>query len=415
MDRRPRDTRRFIVTPNDLAEALRRQGDLKKAFVAERERLEALFTSGREWPLQEFHERFVQHAFTGWLGRRLFWMVCPLRGEPFIGLPTSKVRAFETPTGPVEVDDEAMVRPWHPSTASASEIEELRRYAKSLSLVQPFRQVWRETYRPDDVELSLELYSSRYAGHILRFRQFYTLARKRGWSGGFLSGAWDGGQSGIASRDFQAAGVRASWSVAVLELDDQRIEIELSVTDRVLFLPFGETEPAPLPISEVPKVVFSEAMRDLDLFTSVCTVANDPFWIERFALEPRLREYWEAMAHGGLTDAIAHRREMLISLLQDVSQRERIELAERYLVVRGTLRTYYVDLATANVKMDPPGKWLSFGSKATQLEMRASWASTHLPAMDDDVILARILARASVLANDDQIRDRSLRGQIRDR
>jgi len=195
--------------------------------------------------------------------------------------------------------------------SSTDEIGTLRAFARSLDLVQPFRQVWRETYVPNTAERSMELYSSHYAGHILRFRQFYALARERGWWGGFLSGAWDGGQSGIANRDFRVAGIRASWQLAMLDFDDHRIEIELGVTDRLIFAQIGENEQAPLALSDVPSVVFSEAMRDLDLFTSVCTVANDPFWIEKFAFEPRLGEYWEALAHGEHLDAVHHRRELL--------------------------------------------------------------------------------------------------------
>lgn len=329
-------------------------------------------------------------------------------------MATEAAHRFATPSGLRTIDGEAIVRLWHPAMSSTDEIGTLRAFARSLDLVQPFRQVWRETYVPNTAERSMELYSSHYAGHILRFRQFYALARERGWWGGFLSGAWDGGQSGIANRDFRVAGIRASWQLAMLDFDDHRIEIELGVTDRLIFAQIGENEQAPLALSDVPSVVFSEAMRDLDLFTSVCTVANDPFWIEKFAFEPRLGEYWEALAHGEHLDAVHHRRELLEAMVKDGNLPEQFELADRHLVVRGTLRTYSIDLATGNVRMDPPGKWLSFSGKATNRIDSAASPSAYLPAIDDDEILRRILIRSRLLADDDLITERSLRSQIRD-
>ena len=36
----------------------------------------------------------------------------------------------------------------------------------------------------------------------------------------------------------------------------------------------------PLPLTEVPPLVFTEVMRDVDLFVGVCSVGNDPTWAD---------------------------------------------------------------------------------------------------------------------------------------
>jgi hypothetical protein len=82
--------------------------------------------------------------------------------------------------------------------------------------------------------------------------------------------------------------------------------------------------------------------------------------------------------------------------------------------VRGWLATYHVDLATASVRMEPAGKWLSFDTKLT-----APASTTDLfpwlPATDDHEILSRITLRATILADEERLASRGLLRQIRHR
>jgi hypothetical protein len=90
----------------------------------------------------------------------------------------------------------------------------------------------------------------------------------------------------------------------------------------------------------------------------------------------------------------------------------RFELTERDLIIHGSLASYRIDLATANVRMDPAGKWLSFDTRLTPEDMYRQQI-LGLPAIDDDEILQRILVRAAILADDDQLASRKLLKQIR--
>ena len=183
---------------------------------------------------------------------------------------------------------------------------------------QPVRQAWRETFRPDEFELSTALYSNRYSGHVLRFNQLYSLSRAKGWAGGFLSGAWDGGQAANPSRSFPAYGLRIVWTIADLDWETNRGEVELCVSDRLQFEPSElpvELSPPPVPIADVPPIVFSEAMRDVDFFVTTCTVATDPTWLEKLTGERRLAEYWERVAADGLGTTLQSRQDALTELI----------------------------------------------------------------------------------------------------
>ena len=93
---------------------------------------------------------------------------------------------------------------------------------------------------------------------------------------------------------------------------------------------------------------------------------------------------------------------------------DRFRLTERDLVVHGSLAIYHIDLATASVRMEPAGKWLSFD---TRLTAPASTTDLFpwLPVTDDHEILSHITLRATTLANEEQLASRRLLRQIRHR
>jgi hypothetical protein len=161
-----------------------------------------------------------------------------------------------------------------------------------------------------------------------------------------------------------------------------------------------------------PPRCFSEAMRDLDLVVSVATVANDPQWVENYRGWPAIDQYWEHVTRSGVDQLRAGRRDILDTFYGGLEASRRYRLTDRELIVTGSLATYRIDLATANVRMDPAGKWLSFDTK-----LPPGKAYNHdilgLPALDDDEILQRILVRAAILADDEQLASRKLLRQIR--
>jgi hypothetical protein len=395
--------------PPEVAETV---GEVKATVAAVRARLEALFAERRQWHADDFADCYLRHPLVGWLANRLVWMLTPTDGSPPIrGFPDPASGGIRTPNGTVPVPPGCLVRLVHPVHLTAGELAGLRQLCADLEITQPIRQLWRETYKPAGAERS-GLYTERYAGHILRFAQAYGIARKRGWSGGFLSGAWDGGDTANARRDYPAAGLRAAWAIAQVDHTGHEIAVDLCLTERVWFSPLGDTEMPPVPIADVPVEVFSEAMRDIDLIVSVTTVANDPLWLQNYRGWPAIDRYWDRIARGGLDQLRANRRDILATFCEGLQLGLRYQLTDRELIVTGSLATYQIDLATANVRMEPAGKWLSFDTKAAPDKAR-NHLILGLPAIDDDEILQRILVRAAILADDELLASRKLLKQIR--
>ena len=179
---------------------------------------------------------------------------------------------------------------------------------RAIRSTSPFDR--REIYRPDDVERKTELYSDRYSAHIalqpvLRPLQDEGLDRQfplghLGWRAVSLSAA-----------GLPRFGVRALWTIAQLDTNSVNVEVDLCATDRGLFEPLGPPHAprvVPIPTTDVPSVVFSEMLRDLDLFVTVCTIANDLIWLDMMSGERRLAEYWERVAADGLGTTLGLRR-----------------------------------------------------------------------------------------------------------
>jgi hypothetical protein len=325
-------------------------------------------------------------------------------------VPRPDGHVIHTPAGPCPVPAGCLVLLLHPALASPGELAQLRQLAVRRGIIQPVRQLWRETYRLTGSERQNGVASDRDAGHILRFQQAYGLGRRRGWAVGFLSGAWDGGDSATARKAYPAAGLRASWAITDEGSSGGDVAVDLCLTGLVSFSPLEDKAGAPVPLADLPPEVFSEAMRDLDLIVSVTTVATDPLWLERHCGHPGLDRYWDAVTRDGLGQLRAHRHQMLTAL--PATPGDRFELTSTDLIVKGSLATYRIDLATANVRLDRTGKSLSFGARPTTGNP-GQYQIPGLLALDDDAILHRILIHAAILADDDQLASRDLLKQIR--
>jgi hypothetical protein len=105
---------------------------------------------------------------------------------------------------------------------------------------------------------------------------------------------------------------------------------------------------APAPLPSVPALVFSEAMRDVDLFVGVTSIANDPTWMDG---TDRHVDYWRSAAFGKLTASAQLRRDALARLLPRTKIADRVQLEERFLRVRGTLGAYRIHLGSGNILM----------------------------------------------------------------
>jgi hypothetical protein len=385
--------------------------EIRGSTRAVRRRIEAMFAVKRSFDGTVFKDQYVTHALAGWFGRRLIWQVDSPSDGPFIGIPATKrdgslvgldgERRFPISDGHMSL--------WHPIDAELSDVDAARRLVFDLGITQPAGQAWRETFHPDDLELTTQLFTNRYAGHVLRHKAFFGMARSRGWAGGYLTNEWTGGQTSRCERAFADRGIRAVWFVAAMDWETIDRRVDLCVTGRLQFEVVGEDQSVPIPISDVPARVFSEALRDLDQIVSGCTVATDPAWLEKVAVEQMLSDYWERVASDGLGTYVSTRRQIIEVLIAAGMLEGQVEASTSGLLVAGTRGNYQIDFGTGNVRCESNGKWLAFGRSTSQTTVPDS---VRLP-MSDDEVLDRIIARATLLVHDDAVTDRVLLRQLK--
>ncbi|MER6672602.1 DUF4132 domain-containing protein [Streptomyces sp. NPDC000983] len=376
--------------------------------------LEGSFTVDSAHPYGWWRRELAGHPLARAVVARLFWEIEVAPGDWRAVLPAT---ADALPDAP----DDAAVRLWHPLRSDADTVRGRRDLVTEAGLRQPFKQAFRETYRPTPAEEETRVHSNRFAAHIVHYRRLFALFRARGWSSRRL-GPWDDGDGDAADRVLAAGEWRIRfhhhWS-------DRSGEDELAVTDQVRF--DRRTDDADrayggrantgrayggragdgwreVPLAEVPELVFSEAMRDVDLFVGVTSIATDPDWADG----GRERAYWERASFGELTPTAEARREVLERIVPRLGIADRCSLDGRFLVVRGDLRTYRIHLGSANVLMDPDGAYLCIVPAARG--SRGGGRGAFLPFEDERLSL--ILSKALLLAADTEIADETISRQI---
>ncbi|MEU8361140.1 DUF4132 domain-containing protein [Nonomuraea sp. NPDC048882] len=285
------------------------------------------------------------------------------------------------------------VRLWHPARASVEEVRGWRELVQGKELRQPFKQAFREIYLLTPAEEAAGEWSSRFEGHVLHYRRLRALFKDRGWQSKF-QGHWE--DDSDAHRVMAGGEWRASLEHYLN--DGEHAEIGRARFQRMIG---GAWHDAPL--TEVPPLVFSEAMRDIDLFVAVASIATDPEWIGQGS--ERMRDYWQAGPFAPLPPSGEVRRDALSRLIGRTAIADRCTLTDRHLVVRGDLRTYKIHLGSANILMEPNDAYLCIVSA------RGPHAGLFLP-FEEDGRLALILSKAFLLANDTTITDPSITRQL---
>ncbi|HEY1174906.1 MAG TPA: DUF4132 domain-containing protein [Phytomonospora sp.] len=408
-----------------LAELKAAAKDVGKMLTAQVERIDKLFLADREWRYDQWRERYLDHPLVGVVARRLLWTV----GERTAGFADGGLRGHDD--APVAADDDTVVRLWHPLGHEVAEVLAWREWLERHGITQPFKQAHREVYPLTAAEENTRVYSNRFAAHVIRQHQFSSLAAIRGWDNKLRLMVDD--TYPPATRRLPRWNLRAEFWVEGIGDDygadttDSGTYLRLA-TDQVRFYPLdapahyahagggpyeqwlhGEDPVDPLPLGEVPPLVLSEVLRDVDLFVGVSSVGNDPTWQDG-GPEGRFRDYWQSYSFGELSGTATTRREILARLVPRLAIADVATVEDRFLVVRGKGRwPYKIHLGSGNILMRPGDRYLCIvpgqgaGRGPEQL---------YLP-FEGDRTLAIILSKAMLLAKDDEITDPTITRQLR--
>ena len=414
----------------ELLEDLNRSlKELSGQIVAQRSRLERQLISEGTCSFERWKPWYLDHPVVSHFANRLIWEFED-GGETRTAIPWQG-NLVDWTGHAVQPSEQARVRMWHPIRSDVQSVLSWRCWLEDHEVRQPFKQAHREVYLLTDAERETGTYSNRFASHIIRQHQFASLCRERGWKFKVMGG-WD--SHNTPSLDLTQYNLQAKFDVESPEADDGDDEsttahgIYLAIsTGRVEFVRLEATEPdraetgpfgVPLPrkfrglrrrpalrLEEVPALVFSEVMRDCDLFVGVASIGTDPAWNRDHPDDPHLG-YWEHFAFGDLTSAAEHRKVVLETLLPKLAIRDRCRLEGRFLVVRGDLHEYRIHIGSANVLIEP-------GSRYLCIVQGPGDTAANLPLpFEGDRILGLVLSKALLLVKDTKIKDPTIARQL---
>jgi hypothetical protein len=409
----------------DLKELQQAVKDIQAMLPAQRDRIDSMVLLQKTWPISLWRERYLDHPLVGTIAKRLLWCVDGTAAIFVDGIPT------DVEGSPVACGKSAEIALWHPVGRGTDEVLSWRRRLEDLGITQPFKQAHREVYLLTDAERSTATYSNRFAAHIIRQHQFSALCAARGWQNKLR--LMVDAEYPPPSKELPPWGLRAEFWVEGIGDDYGRDTNESGVylrlaTDQVRF--YG-TEAAgnythaggggyrsgaadrgrsgvnePLPLEELSALVFSEIMRDVDLFVGVASVGNDPAWQDG-GPEGRYREYWQGYSFGELSGTATTRKQVLANLVPRLKIADLCSFSDRFLLVRGSKRTYKIHLGSGNILMEPNDQYLCIVPDA---RARAAQDDLFLPFEGDNTL--SIIIKALLLAEDAKIKDPTITRQI---
>jgi Domain of unknown function (DUF4132) len=395
--------------------------ELEEAYQAQRVRLESSFVAPRSIPLRHWRQYYVDHSLLGFLGRTMIWVFSDGKGWECSGMwcngqvcdeaenPLSFAGGKDAPPNPCP-EDEIKVRLWHPLTSDTAELQRWRERIFSAGIRQPFRQAFREFYQVTDEERQTRMYSNRFAGIYLRQHQLASLCRVRGWEYRLMGISFDG--HNVPTRKLPHWNMQSELHVDLPPDRDHALRdsglgeqsgfgINLFVeSDHVRFY----RDRREVAVDEVPALLYSEVMRDVDLFTSVCAIGEDENWRDQG--DRGIGALGDRMTMPELSAAVSLRADILVRVLPRTPIADRCRLEPLHLDVQGQLGRYRISLVWALVALvaDSGLRWLKIPQKlltAVPLEL------ADLP-IELDYRTELILRKAYLLANDWEIKDAEL-------
>ncbi len=415
---------------DELKEINQAVKDIRQMLTAQRDRIDSIYLEKRTWNYDTWRERYLDHPLVGTIARRLIWRFTAGDGETVsaMWMDGEMVTSFGSA---VRLEPETKVELWHPLHETTDDILRWREFLEEHLIRQPFKQAHREIYLLTDAERNTNVYSNRYAAHIIKQHQFHALCAARGWKNKLR--LMVDAEYQPATRLLSKWNLRAEFWIEGIgenygeDTNDAGAYLYLT-TDQVRFYPIEARENSAhaggggygavgvmdsgaagdsLELSKVPELVFSEIMRDVDLFVGVASIGNDPNWLDTGAEGDR-RNYWYNYSFGDLSVSANSRKEILEKLVPKLKIADRCSFSDKFLMVKGDIRTYKIHLGSGNILMEPNDQYLCIVAKQSAAR---SDNKVFLP-FEGDQRLAVILSKAILLSADKQIDDPTILRQI---
>jgi len=373
---------------------------------AQRDRIDRMFRTDRKLSFSAFTEFYLHHGLMCSLARQIIWNVTQA------GKPASVIwidgKWLNNNSEEITPDENGEVSLWHPALVPLAEVQQWRQFLTQHQIQQPLKQAFREVYLLTEAEINTRIYSNRMAAHVLKQHQFNMLAKTRGWKYSLL-GAYDNGiENGMAELLLPEHGLKVQYWISEVNAEDAFNDTGIwnyVTTDQVRFVRADSNNVVDL--IDVPVLALSEALRDVDLFVGVASVGNDPTWQDSGGV-PALNNYWAAYSFGDLSELAKNRKEILGGLVPRLKISKVAQIQDKFLVVKGKLRTYKIHIGSTNILMEPNDQYLCIVPDRGQ---KSPTEGLFIP-FEGDAGLSVILSKAFLLADDDKITDSTITSQI---
>jgi hypothetical protein len=248
----------------------------------------------------------------------------------------------------------------------------------------------------------------------MRQHQFASLCKEREWDYRLMGAHFDG--FNVPTKRLDAWKIHAEFYVDLPSdrnpsLQDSALG-ESSGAGINLFIGSDQVrfyrEEREIAVDEVPALAYSEIMRDVDLFTSVCAVGYDETWSDQG--DRGLGVLIKKFDVQEFTAIVSLRSDLLSRVLPLTRIGDRCKIVKSWLEVRGQLGTYQIHLGWAGVALmtDSRPRWLRIPQRVlSEVELDLQ----HVP-LDLDYRTEQVLRKAYVLAEDGKINSPELVRQL---
>ena len=382
--------------------------EIQKTYSAQKLRIDNQFIRKRIWDFGAFEQYYIKHGLVSVIASKLIWIFTKGKQKASAIMVEGK---WQDQSGNIIdwIDQTCMIELWHPVFSDENEIVLWRERMMDLQWKQAIKQAFRELYILTDAEINTRNYSNRMAAHILKQHQFKTLAVMRDWKYALMGAYDDGVYDQIAEKKLTEFDITAEYWIDEVNdfeaFNDTGIWLYVA-TDQVKFKN-GNNEV--IELINVPPIVFSEIMRDVDLFVGVCSVGNDPEWQNADGVREHHRTYWSNYSFGNLTEIAKTRKSILEGLLPRLKKiRDNAHIDGKFLIVKGDLRTYKIHIGSGNILMEPNDQYLCIVPARSP---EKSMTKLFIP-FEGDRGLSIVLSKAFLLADDTKIDDKTILSQI---
>jgi hypothetical protein len=240
---------------------------IRGAYENEVRRIEALLAVDREWDREYWQKLYWDNAITRSVSSRLVWAFHYVDHDDseYLLKPNGVIRSsngYSGDYGNNSRPSEPKVRLWHPVVADKARVERWRKLLSELGLEQPFPQITRDHAHPAPERKHREL--TALGSRPLSRSAFEALLDRHHWRRSEEGGGF------VAQRDFPDDRL----SVALACTATAGSTNDVMARQPAWFHWTADEARTPLPISEVPPRVYSEAAYDLAAFAKAKAARN---------------------------------------------------------------------------------------------------------------------------------------------